>query len=167
MENMEAAFEKGYADTEDEISPFWGATRLEGPQDQDEEPLGTVSPVFAGDTKEEAKTDGNDSNGGGTITTTTATTMEKIVSRKGKWIDIELKLRLLSTCGIKAVKAKRLYDGWRLRWFNTEEELAGAKAKAPKKKRVITGLKTFPSSAKWQQLFPSATAVQEPTNPTF
>ena len=41
MENMEAAFEKGY-DTEDEIGPFWGATCLEGPQDPEEEPLGTL-----------------------------------------------------------------------------------------------------------------------------
>ena len=42
MENMEAAFEKGY-DTEDEIGPFWGATCLEGPQDPEEEPLGTLN----------------------------------------------------------------------------------------------------------------------------
>ena len=84
MENMEAAFEKGY-DTEDEIGPFWSATRRGGPQDQEEEPLGTVPPGFAGDcdtTKEEAKTNGNGSNGGGTITTTT-TTMDSLYHKKG------------------------------------------------------------------------------------
>ena len=35
------------------------------------------------------------------------------------------------------------------------------------KKTTITSLKTFPSSTKWQELFPNATAVQEPANPTF
>jgi len=95
------------------------------------------------------------------------TTMDKILSQKGKWINTELKLHLLSTCGNKAVKAKRLYDGWAIRRFNTEEDATAAKKKRPKKKRIITGLKTFPSSAKWQELFPSATAVQEPVNPTF
>ena len=84
MENMEAAFEKGY-DTEDEIGPFWGATCLEGPQDPREEPLGTLIDRNA--------IDGNTGTGGGKGETTerksntvTEKSMEKIVSQKWKGI---------------------------------------------------------------------------------
>ena len=99
---MEAAFEKGY-DTEDEIGPFWGATCLEGPQDPEEEPLGTLIDRNA--------IDGDKGTGGGkgetperNSNTVTEKFMEEIVSQEGKWIEFELKLRLLATTGNKAVK---------------------------------------------------------------
>lgn len=151
---MESTFEDGY-DTEEEIGPFWDATHREGPQDPKEITLDTLLPSKA--TTNKAKTNGegggNGDNGGinqqgSTKITTTTTTMEKISSLKGKWIGTKLKLRLLSTYGNKAVKAKRLLDGWAIRRFNTEEDATAAKKKWPKKKRVITGLKIFPSSAK-------------------
>ena len=89
------------------------------------------------------------------------------MSQKGKLIEFKLKLQLLATTGNKAVKTKRLYDGWRIRSFNSKEEAAAANANAPKKKKVINALKTFPSTAKWQSLVPNAIAVNEPENPTF
>ena len=65
------------------------------------------------------------------------------------------------------MKSKRSYYGWRIRRFNSEEEAAAAKAKAPKKKKVINALKTFPSTAKFQSLVPNAIAFNKPVNPTF
>ena len=47
------------------------------------------------------------------------------------------------------------------------EEANAAKTKLPKKKKIINIMKTFPAAAKWQQLLPNSTAVQEPANPTF
>ena len=89
------------------------------------------------------------------------------MSQKGKLIEFKLKLRLLATTGNKAVKTKRLYDGWRIRSFNSKEEAAAANANVPKKKKVINALKTIPSTAKWKSLVPNSISVNEPTNSTF
>ena len=172
IERMEEAFEDGY-DTDKEIGPFWGATHIEGEQDPEERPLESIN--GAGNADGNMPTVGESSGGSAEESAhgsadrkkTIGITIDEILSKKAKWIELELRLRLLSTTGSKRIKANRLHERWGIRRFDTIEEANAAKAKLPKKKKVIDTLKTFPGTAKWLQLLPNSVAVQEPANPTF
>ena len=81
---------------------------------------------------------------------------------------MELKLRCQPTSEKKHALAGHLKSAIskKLPQYSSLEE-AKQKAKPQKKKRIVNGLKLFPDTAFWRELYPDSIAVQEPANPTL
>ena len=65
------------------------------------------------------------------------------------------------TCKLLAFSSEQKLS----QYFTVEE--AKKKSKPQEKKRNVNGLKLFPDTAFWRQLYPDSTTVQEPANPAF